>query len=242
MTRRLLFFVTACLILLDIDYVNSVTSNNLHTERLKILKSKGFCPRVVYDIGAYRGSWTNEIHKVFNEAQFYLFEANEIHQSQLEKLPFPFFINVLSDRKESAIFYSNNSTGDSLLREQTKFYDDRNCEKKIVNTTTLEALVLEHDLPLPDLIKMDVQGAEKLIIQGSPSIICHAKVIVLEIKILEYNKNAPLLYDMITLMHELGYRALDILEWHYLPTQELNEIDILFVKNDSSLIKTGILW
>lgn len=29
MTRRLLLFITACLILLDIDYVNSVTSNNL---------------------------------------------------------------------------------------------------------------------------------------------------------------------------------------------------------------------
>ena len=42
-------------------------------------------------------------------------------------------------------------------------------------------------------------------------------------------------------MHNLGYVLLDVVELHYLPTGELVEFDLLFVKNDSTLIKKGIL-
>lgn len=168
---------------------------------------------------------------------FFFFEANEHHKPYLQSLGFPYFFAVLGDRQELVTFYTNNTTGDSVLREQTNCYNDGKCSKKLVQMTTLDALVKKHELPLPNLIKMDVQGAEKLIIQGGSSIICNAEVVILETKILEYNKDAPLIYEIMTLMYGFGYRVLDFLELHYLPTQELNEVDILFVKNDSSLIK-----
>ena len=218
------------------------SSQDYHEQRLKFLKDKGFKPNVIYDVGAFRGLWSVEIKKVFNEAQFFLFEANEANKSYLEKLPFPHFIAVLGDHKGLVTFYANNTTGDSVFREQTQWYKKDSCLEKSVPMTTLATLVLENKIPLPNLIKIDVQGAEKLIIEGSKSIICHAEVVILETKILEYNKGAPLIYEMMQLMDGLGYCVLDILEWHYLPTHELNEIDLLFVKKDSALIKRGILW
>lgn len=213
-----------------------------HKERLSLLKKQGFQPRVVYDIGAYRGSWSQEIEKVFGGAKFFLFEANESNKVFLQQQPFPYFLAALSDREGVATFYANNSSGDSLFKEQTKFYAGRNCLEKEVHVTTLAAMVKEHNLPLPDLIKVDVQGAEQLIIQGSPAIFSHAEVVIVETKVLEYNKNAPLMFEILSTMHGLGYRMLDILELHYLPTKELNEVDLLFVKQDSHLIKSGILW
>lgn len=69
----------------------------------------------------------------------------------------------------------------------------------------------------------------------------NAEVVILETKILEYNKNAPLFFEVMTMMNDLGYSLLDILECHYLPSGELNEIDFLFVKKSSKLIKTGLL-
>lgn len=212
-----------------------------HRMRLNILKRKGFKPRVVYDIGAHEGEWATEIKKVFKRAQFFLFEANDHNTTLLRKSGFPFFIATLGDREESTILYTINSTGDSLFCEQSSHYQEGKCVEKHVQMTTLDAVVKKNNLPLPDLIKMDVQGAEKLIIQGAPSVICNAEVIILEASILEYNKNAPLIYEVMTLMYELGYRVLDFLGSNYLPSQELLQVDILFVRNDSSLIKKEIL-
>ncbi|MBA3815269.1 MAG: FkbM family methyltransferase [Parachlamydiaceae bacterium] len=212
-----------------------------HPARLELLKKKGFNPQVIYDIGAFRGMWSLEMQPVFPKANFFLFEANDNNESYLKRLSFPFFIAALGDREDKATFYSNNSTGDSLLKEQTQYYCEGRCVAKQVQMTTLEKIVLDNKLPLPDLIKMDVQGAEKLIIKGSPDIVKHAEVIILETKILEYNKDAPLIYEIITLMNTLGYRMIDILELHYLRSQELNEVDILFIKENSPLIKKGLL-
>lgn len=216
-------------------------SQDFLSERLNHLRNKGFQPRVIYDIGAHGGMWTRQVQKIFCESQFYLFEANEIHKPSLQQIVFPSFIAVLGDSNREVIFYSNNSTGDSILREQTLHYADGRCVEKLVQMMTLESIVLENSLPLPDLVKIDVQGAETLIIQGSPEVICNAEVVILETKILEYNKDAPLVYETINLMHDLGYRILDITELHFLATGELCEIDILFVKESSSLIKRGIL-
>jgi FkbM family methyltransferase len=213
-----------------------------HAARLALLKKKGFQPKVIYDIGAYRGAWSQEIEKVFSASQFFLFEANEENRPFLQKLPFSYFCTALSDQEGVATLYANNSSGDSLFKEQTRFYAQGKYVEKQVRVSTLEGVVSKHHLPLPDLIKMDVQGAEQLIIQGSPAIFRHAEVVIVETKVLEYNKSAPLIFEMMALMNKMGYRILDILELHYLPTQELNEIDLLFVKQDSSLIKKGVLW
>lgn len=230
--------MTTCLAFLP---WSSMISNPSHTERLRVLKKKGFQPQVVYDIGAHQGEWTVEIQRIFNDAQFFLFEANEYNKPYLQRSGFPFFIELLGDRQELVPFYIINNTGDSVFREQTNHYKDGSCSENLVQMTTLDAVVQKNGLPWPNLVKMDVQGAEKLIIQGGSSIICNAEVVILEAGILEYNKDAPLIFEMMELMYKLGYCVLDMLELHYLPTQELFEVDILFVKKDSLLIRRGIL-
>lgn len=227
--------------LLSICSATDVTARNYHEERLNVLKKNGFQPRVIYDIGAHYGEWTSEVNRVFNQAQFFLFEANEHNRPYLQRAGFPYFISLLGDREDLVTFYAINNTGDSVFREQTSHYKDGCFKEKSLQMTKLSTLVKKNSLPLPDLIKMDVQGAEKLIIQGSPDIVCNAEVVILETKILEYNKNAPLIHEMMNVMSDLGYCVLDILELHYLPTQELVEVDLLFVKNNSPLIKKGIL-
>ena len=144
-------------------------------------------------------------------------------------------------KNQPVTFFARDKTGDSIFREQTKFYSDSVCEKRELQMVKLTDIVKHHALPLPDLIKLDVQGAEKLIIQGGIDIVSHAEAIILECKILEYNKGAPFFYEVMTLMEGLGYTLSDLLECHYLPSGELNEIDCLFIKKDSKLIKRGIL-
>ncbi len=218
-------------------------TRNLHTPRLQFLKSKGFCPRVIYDIGAHEGSWTRQTKKIFPDSQFILFEANDIHQTSLAKIESPHFLVLLGNQEKPMTFYANGGTGDSVFLEQTKYFKERGIhytEKKI-NMTTLSNVVAKHQIALPDFVKMDVQGAERLIIEGGKEVIKHAEAIVVETKILEYNKGAPLAHEIIALMDQIGYSLQDIFECHYLPTGELNEVDLLFIRKDSKLIKHGIL-
>lgn len=204
-----------------------------------LLKNKGFNPQVIYDIGAHKGDWAKETKNVFPNAQFFLFEANPRHQPELAATDFPYFLALLGQQEQITSFYSNGSTGDSIFPEQTKHYQGSNYETAQLQMRTLAGLVEKNNLPLPDFIKMDVQGAEKLIIEGSPEIIKHAEVIILEAKILEYNLGAPMAHEMISLMDDFGYRIQDLVEAHYLPTGELIDIDLLFIKKESNLIKRG---
>jgi len=229
------------LLFLSFTVICSVNGRNFHAERLHILKKDGFNPRIIYDIGAHKGSWTAEAKPFFGDAQFYLFEANDYYDAYLRRLGYPYFIALLGDCQKMMPFYSINGSGDSVLLEQTHHYQEGHYEQKLLPMTTLDNIVKQYDLPLPDFIKMDVQGAEKLIILGGSQTITHAEAILLEVATIEYNKNAPLVFEIMCLMDQFGYCMLDILELHYLPTQELIEIDILFVKKDSSLIKRGIL-
>ena len=214
---------------------------NLHKERLLLLKRKGFCPQVIYDIGAFRGEWAQQIQEVFTEARFFLFEANAAQEPFLKQRPFIYFIALLGEEDKMATFYAINSTGDSLFRENSHYYHEGKEQKRNLPMTTLNTLVEKESLALPDLVKIDVQGAEKRILQGAKETLCHAEAIILETKILEYNAGAPLIYEIVDFMQELGYQILDILEHHYLPSGELNEIDLLFVRKNSFLIKKGIL-
>jgi FkbM family methyltransferase len=212
---------------------------DFHQKRLSFWRDKGFSPRIVYDIGAHHGLWSKMTSGIFPEAAFYLFEANENHLPFLQRQSFPYFIHLLGDQDKRVIFYSIDGTGDSIFCENTSYYQRTKMKEK--QMTPLSSVVKAQKLPPPDLIKMDVQGSEKCILQGSREIVCLAEMIIIETKVLEYNRDAPLLSEMVALMHELGFQPIDILEVHYLPTGELNEIDFLFAKQSSSFIKKGIL-
>ena len=77
---------------------------NLHFSRLSLLKSKGFEPQVIYDIGAYQGDWSREIKTIFPNAKFVLFEANEIHRPSLAEISSLYCIAVLGDCDTITVF------------------------------------------------------------------------------------------------------------------------------------------
>ena len=214
----------AYIFIVSLFLINMVYGFSL-TDRLEVLKNKGFFPRVIYDIGAYKGEWTMDVKKIFKSAEFILFEANEQHEFDLKKLGVPYFIKTLGNREDMVMFH----------------YQQGLCNEQMVKMSTLDNVVHTYNLPLPDFVKMDVQGAEKMIIEGGVAIIRNAEVIILEVGILQYNHGAPLIAEMINFMELLGYCVNDFVEFHYLPTRELIQVDILFIKNNSPLIRSGVL-
>jgi FkbM family methyltransferase len=219
---------------------------NFYQKRLSHLRNLGFLPKVIYDIGAWQGKWSQQAEKIFPNSHYYLFEANAKNIPFLEKTGHSFFIELLGHKDMPAIFYTTIKeglgTGDSVFKENTTVYSEKNCKEVILQMKTLSSLVKKHQLLMPDLIKIDVQGSEKSIIQGGIEIILSAKAVILEARLIEYNQGAPLFAELVNLMDNLGFQMVDILEISYLNGLDIVDMDVLFLKKNSEWIRSGILF
>ena len=197
---------------------------------LQKLKSFGFEPKNILDIGANKGKWTLEIKKkVFPKAEYTLIEA--IDYEELEKLGIKYdninYKNILLDEIEHLVtWYEKRNTGDSLFKENTGYFDD--CKEIKRSTTTLDLVFNKNEVF--ELIKIDCQGAEIPILKGGNSLVQKSSVIILEVPFMgEYNIGAPNFYEHINYMENIGYRVFDIVELHRVDNI-LIQIDIIFIK------------
>jgi len=197
---------------------------------LQKLKSFGFEPKNILDIGANKGKWSLEIKKkVFPKAEYTLIEA--IDYEELEKLGIKYdninYKNILLDEIEHLVtWYEKRNTGDSLFKENTGYFDD--CKEIKRSTTTLDLVFNKNEVF--ELIKIDCQGAEIPILKGGNRLIQKSSVIILEVPFMgEYNIGAPNFYEHINYMENIGYRVFDIVELHRVDNI-LIQIDIIFIK------------
>ena len=211
-----------------IKFFNRLYEHKLNFNLLDLI-NKGLKIDVIYDIGAYRGEWSNFLSKTsLKNKNFYLFEANKENEKYLKKLNFKYFFGVLSDKDKNVEFYSRVSTGDSYLVEQTSFYKE-DVKPVIKKTVTLDEIVEKKNLPLPSFIKIDTQGSELDILKGSQKSISKCSLIYLECPIIEYNLRAPNLNDYIKYLDSINFVPYDLCEVHKIDGV-LIQIDVLFIK------------
>ena len=83
-----------------------------------------------------------------------------------------------------------------------------------------------------DLIKIDTQGSELDILRGGTNFYTCAKGIILEVSLIEYNKNAPLEKEVIDYMDSINFKPAEVLKDHYFSDGVLIQKDILFLNKD----------
>ena len=156
-------------------------------------------------------------------------EANNDKEQILKKIG-NYKIALLSSEADMEVNYyksvSGDTSGNSIYLENTnyKFLPERRI------TTTLKLIVPKNvDY---DLIKMDVQGSELDIIKGGLDIIKKTKFLLLELQIFEYNKDAPMLSEVLTFLKKINFDLVDIFDLLYSSTGSLIQIDGFFVNRD----------
>jgi len=205
-----------------------------HRNALARLKSLGFAPAVIYDIGAYRGGWTRVASEVFPDAQFVLFEANGDHAPELAASGHRYFIAALGAADGGARAFhvprAGDVTGASLYVENTPHYAAANLQVREVATMRLDTLVAREKLLAPDLVKVDVQGAELEVLAGASATFAGARVLVLEVSLVDYNKRAPLIAEVIAAVDGIGFKCADVAELHRTPANFVLQLDLVFVR------------
>ncbi len=211
--------------------------------RIDVLKRHyKFNPRVIFDIGAHTGKWTEQCKTIYPAATYYQFEANTDKLPHLLDNP---TICLLGNEDGKIVTYYKDTTveatGNSIFREKSIYFDDGVCEKEERLMKRLDTIVHEKEIPLPDFIKLDVQGAELLILEGAPACLCSADIVMLEASIASLNEGSPLIYDVLKFMDTHGFVLFDIADLSYIGPV-LAQVDILFCKKGSRYHTKDFHW
>ncbi len=205
-------------------------------------------PKRVIDIGANHGWFASCLGQICPDVDITMIEANPNCQNILSKIGYPYIMVALSNKVDERVkFYINKDdnicSGASLYKENTDFYID--CQEIEVETHLLDELKIYPEGI--DLIKIDVQGSEKDILEGSINTLKRTKNVLLECTFSNYNIGAPQIEEVISSIENFGFYPNQILEEHWsrpevdLPVKVIHQIDVLFSKVKNNHCENKIL-
>ena len=203
-----------------------------HINKLKKLRDGGFNPSVIYDIGSAVGHWREVALEIWPDAQIFMFEANEDLEHFYDYYGWEdYHIGLLSNENDKSLNYYYNEEyigGNSYYKENTETYS---WEKfRVLKSEKLETLIANKGWPMPDLIKLDVQGAEIDILNGCGEILKHPEYMIVELQHMNYNEGASLAEESIGIIEKLGY---ELSEEKFSAAIDMGiDADYLFVNKD----------
>ena len=197
----------------------------------------------VLDIGAHKGKWTQKFKEHFPNVKALMIEANTDHIEELTRTG-PYITALVGKNNEEVDYYicddKENNQGNGIYKENTNV-PFKSIKRK---TVTLDSLLPGQKF---DLIKMDVQGAELDIIQGSPGFIYNAKYLWLELQSHNYNIGAPSAGKVIGYLNQIGFEIMTMDEIN-IGGGVIMGMDMLFINVRNKELKTGydinkkIIW
>ena len=202
---------------------------------LERLKSRGFDPAEILDVGAAHGHFAALARHAFPAARLTCVEANpESYRKFGEKLGDERHCRCLAAREEDRTFWTTRldptSGGCSLHREMRPGFSDEFAERVAMRTTTIDALFRDRAF---DLIKVDTQGSELEILQGGYRTLDRATAVIVEMSLVQYNRGGARIEDVVAWMRDHDYALVEMCgpvegyHWHRgRPTQ----VDGIFVQ------------
>jgi FkbM family methyltransferase len=215
-------------------------------QALRRLKDKGFQPNFVIDVGASTGIWSDAINRIYPQSRFILIDPLI---SRYDKLARKYFID-LHDNFEAVEALVSNQTGQQTMKVSADLYNSSIYEVKTsqltetvtVDVITLDSLAQEKAITGRGLLKLDVQFAEHLVIEGSKQFLAQVDVCIIELSLWKYQEETKTITEMIGIMTELGFRYYDeVGEWRLPSDGTLFQKDILFVRKNLFLVEGQIV-
>lgn len=205
--------------------------------KLQAARRRGLAIGSILDGGAARGDWARAIHDIWPDAKILCVEPRQDVQEALARVKqsignVEIAATLLGATQGEVEFFV---TGDrsSMLKDFAGA--GGRVEKKPI--TTMDALVQSTAFGFPDLIKLDLQGAERAALDGATECLKRAQAVLLELSFIEFEPGMPVFAEMIAYMQERGFRIYDVLGlWHRPLDGALAQGDFLFLRADHPLL------
>ncbi|HYJ05928.1 MAG TPA: FkbM family methyltransferase [Chthoniobacterales bacterium] len=197
--------------------------------------------RYLIDAGANRGSFTDAFLRLHRPERVVMVEAipelaESLRASYADDPRISVVATALSDRNGDAQFEINRSEASSSLlpidpRNSGWFARDMSVKRSIqVPTMTLPELMIQEKLPTVDLLKLDLQGAERLVLTGGAAVLDRVQVIYTEIFFEQLYAGAWLFWDMNEFLSHRGFKLCGLSNIVHAPDGDLVQANATFRK------------
>lgn len=217
------------------------TPDNFYSlQRLKILTNKNI--NLILDIGAHNGTYCEQLRDDGYKGQVISFEPLKKPFLELEEKANndPYWdceqVALGDSIGETTINVSGHLTSSSILPISdghiTAMPSSETIKTETIKVSTLDSLREKYIKPGNKvLMKVDVQGYEKHVLNGAKSALDQIQIIELELSLSKMYEGGPLLMEMLSFMDNLGFSLIAINRVFSDPnTGHLLQADGLFIK------------
>lgn len=226
-----------------------------YTREKVLLEVVGGGPVVLFDIGAHTGQSVAYLKELFPESQIFSFEPDPESFEKLSAAPVPgvrYFNLALCDQDGQMAFYRNRiSHTNSLLKVNTESRDSiaftkARAERRVdifqeinseiqVATARLDTFCAAEEIEGIDLLKIDVQGMERFVLEGASQTLEKTRALVVEISLFDYYERSSSFYDIEKLLHPSGFRLFSIGEISNNPMNGRTDwVEVIYTKPEAS--------
>jgi FkbM family methyltransferase len=201
------------------------------------LKKMGFTPCHIVDVGANHGTWTREALRYFPEAYYTLLEPQnwlkKSFQDILDANPKVQFYPVGAGEKEGSFQFTIVDRDDSCsFRYSKEEAKEAGFEQIEIPVVTLNSLLSNSELPVPDIIKIDAEGLDIEVLKGASDFFGKTEIFMVEAGVVNKSFDNSFL-KLINFMDEKDYRLFDITDINRpFQPQVLWLVELVFVKKN----------
>jgi FkbM family methyltransferase len=191
---------------------------------------------VLFDIGSNIGTWTLLAKSVLPAAIVHAFEPLPDHVLAFQKncvsLEGVYLHQYCAGNEDATgtLNVSSFSDSSSLLDAtplEFEHFNIRKQKEEQVEIKKITNLISDKTLPVPDIIKLDIQGFELEALKGTGEHLGEVRYIICEVSFKEYYHKQALFLDIANYLHGYGFQLFAFGKNTPLGG-ELNQIDVLF--------------
>ena len=178
------------------------------------LEERGFHPKQVLDIGANKAKWSRRIKLVYPDADVLMIEPQEEMRPYLDRFcrrhpPCRWMLAGCSNEVGTATLTVVPDTVSTSFAIDAEVAADQGWKRREVAVTTVDALVKEGHIGVPDILKIDAEGFERKILEGAQSVLGQTELVFVEAHLFGDMDHPSSLLSLTQYMHELGYAPYD---------------------------------